>query len=220
MSAWSLTGRRRGRPRPRRTPGTASRVGASIMLSCRLAPDSVAPSGVPSRSTTRCRFDSGLPRSVGFGPICDPPFWPQRSHCRASSGSSRGVQHRPAVPEARGAADPRPRPPASRASAASTSCPSNRSRRAASPTECRTAEQTRSRPVRPDRRGAGARPSVETAAVATGAQSTPTTHRKRELSPSPINAPNAVLLGALRVVDGATLALLCDLRRELPSLPP
>jgi hypothetical protein len=167
------------------------------MLSCRLAPDSVTPSGVPSRSTTRWRFEPGLPRSVGFGPICDPPFWPQRSHRPASRGSSRDARHRPAVPEARGAADPRRRPPASRASAASTSCPSSQSRQAASPTQCRTPERTRSQPARPDRRGAGARPSVETAAAATRARSTPTTHRKREVFPSAVNARNTVLLRAL-----------------------
>jgi hypothetical protein len=32
-----------------------------------------ATSGMPGRSTTICRFAPGLPRSVGFGPICSPP---------------------------------------------------------------------------------------------------------------------------------------------------
>ena len=63
-----------GPPRPHRTPGTASKVDANIMLSWRLAGLKRIPKGVPRRSTTRWRFVPGLPRSVGFGPISVPPF--------------------------------------------------------------------------------------------------------------------------------------------------
>ena len=79
MSAWSLAGLRRGRPRRlARTPGTASSVGTSMRLSWRLAPLSVRPSGVPRAFVRRWRFVPGLPRSVGFGPTSSPP-----SHVRS-----------------------------------------------------------------------------------------------------------------------------------------
>ena len=77
LSAWSLPGRLRGRPRcPDRAPGTASSVGAGAMLSWRFAPVRVRPSGVPRRSVTQCRLVPGRPRSVGFGPISAPPSCP------------------------------------------------------------------------------------------------------------------------------------------------
>jgi hypothetical protein len=67
LSAWSLCGLRRGRPRGPRTAGQASRVAASFQLSCRLAPLSVRPSSVPSSSTTKCRFVPASPRSGALG---------------------------------------------------------------------------------------------------------------------------------------------------------
>ncbi len=50
-------------------------MSASIMLSWTLATVSRAASGIPRRSGTRYRFVPGLPRSVGFGPEADPPFF-------------------------------------------------------------------------------------------------------------------------------------------------
>lgn len=50
--------------------------GYSIALSWRLAPVIVRPSGVPRASTTRWRLVPSLLRSVGFGPVAEPLFWP------------------------------------------------------------------------------------------------------------------------------------------------
>jgi hypothetical protein len=75
LSAWSFLGRLRGRPRPCRTPGTASRVGASMRLSCRLAGLRRTPRGVPFRSTTRWRFVPGWARDPsGWDRSRPPPF--------------------------------------------------------------------------------------------------------------------------------------------------
>ena len=88
LSARSLSGRRRGRPgRPDRTGGIASRVGASIRLSCRLAPLRARPSGVPRASVTAWRLLPGLPRSVGFGPVSARPFSPARWRFRRHAGA-------------------------------------------------------------------------------------------------------------------------------------
>ncbi len=95
FAACSLSGLRRGRPRcPVRTPGTASRVAASIRLSWPLAPVSLRPGGVPFASTTRWRFVPGLPRSAGLGPVAVPPFWlalarAARDQSSASASCSR-----------------------------------------------------------------------------------------------------------------------------------
>ena len=115
MSAWSLPGRLRGRPRPWRTLGTASRAGASIMLSCRLAGLRRTPSGVPRRSTTRWRFVPGFPRSVGFGPVSAPPFSRQLRRYQGTLGSSPVVPHPRGAPEERGEAWSRHRLSASHA---------------------------------------------------------------------------------------------------------
>ena len=136
---WSLSGRVLGRPRPWRTPGPASRVGASMRPSWRLAGLRRTPSGVSRRSTTRWRFVPGLPRSVGFGPVSAPPLLPPPWHRRARPGSSPAAHHRPGAPGARGEAWPRRQPPASRASAARTSSPSSPARAAAFPTGCQIA---------------------------------------------------------------------------------
>ena len=86
LSAWSLRGRRRGRPRPRRTPGTTSRTAASIGLVVAVGPARASkPSGVPWASTTRWRLRS---------PACPGPLGSARSSCAATSapfcGTGRG----------------------------------------------------------------------------------------------------------------------------------
>ena len=70
----------------------------------------------------RWRFVPGLPRSVGFGPTASPPFWPGCWRCPGWPGSSRSGRLRPGGRAGPGAGGPRPRPPASRAAAASRSC--------------------------------------------------------------------------------------------------
>src|SRR5215204_7156412 len=56
--------------------GIASTRGSSCVESCVLAAERRTASGMPLRSTTKWYLEPGLPRSVGFGPVCSPPFCP------------------------------------------------------------------------------------------------------------------------------------------------
>lgn len=79
LSPWSLAGRSRGRPGFARGPmmgGIASTRGSSWVESWALAAQSRTAKGMPFRSTTRWYVEPTLPRSVGFGPVCSPPFRP------------------------------------------------------------------------------------------------------------------------------------------------
>ncbi len=96
----------------------------------------VRPSGVPSASTTRCRLVPALPRSVGLGPVSEPPFRLVWRHCRARPGASPGDPPRAAVPAAPDAAPPKHRRRATPPAAASTSCRCSPSRRARPATGC------------------------------------------------------------------------------------
>jgi hypothetical protein len=142
-----LSGRRRGRPlRPLRKAGMASRVGAIITLSCRLAPLRQTPSGVPRASVTGWRFVPALPRSVGFGPVAEPLFWPGQRRCPSSPASSQFHPPRVGAPGAPDAGGPTRRPLANRADAASNSSRSRSpSPLAASPRGCLSAAQTECR---------------------------------------------------------------------------
>lgn len=76
LSACTFQGVLRGRPaRLRLTGGIASRSGSNARLSWTLAALSRTASGMPFRSTMRCRLLPGRPRSVGFGPVCSPPLF-------------------------------------------------------------------------------------------------------------------------------------------------
>ena len=92
LSACSLAGRLRGRPGFPRGPmigGIASTSGKNWVASWALAAERRTASGKPLRSTTRGYLEPGLPRSVGFGPVCSPPFWPARSDDPRSPVTSR-----------------------------------------------------------------------------------------------------------------------------------
>jgi hypothetical protein len=81
LSPCSLAGRFRGRPGLPRGPmmgGIASTNGSSWVESCALAVESRTASGMPFRSTTTWYLVPAFPRSVGFGPVCSPPFSPGR----------------------------------------------------------------------------------------------------------------------------------------------
>jgi hypothetical protein len=121
LSPCSLAGRFRGRPGFPRGPmigGIASTSGRRCVASWALAGERRTDSGMPFRSTTRWYFEPGLPRSVGFGPDCSPPFWPARSGCRRLHGTSRWRPHRPTNSAVFRVAVPRPRLPANHAAAA------------------------------------------------------------------------------------------------------
>ncbi len=154
--------------------GMASTVRAISGLSWQLAPVRTRPSGVTRASVIRWRLVPALPRSVGFGPVADPLFWPARSRCRRSLGSSRS--HPPPVgaragPDASAATR---RPLASRAAGANSSCRSRiSSRPAASPRGCPSAARTECRSGQPDRPSGGARPSGEAGGAAEAGRSQP-----------------------------------------------
>ena len=153
LSAWSLTGLRRSRPRClARTPGTASRVGASMRLSWRLAPLSVRLSGMPRASVTKWRLVPGLPRSVGFGPTSAPPFLHPGCCCRALPGSSPGPPRLAGAPAAPGIAPARPQPRATRPASARRSCRGSPVRSAPRATGCPSAARTRCLSAPPVRR--------------------------------------------------------------------
>lgn len=70
----SFVGVQFGRPFARLPfrPGTAG-MASNAIESCRLAPVIVTARGMPRASTTMCRFEPSLPRSVGLGPVSWPP---------------------------------------------------------------------------------------------------------------------------------------------------
>ena len=76
VSACSLAGRQRGRPRPAwgwRRGGMASTSRARTVPSFTCAAVEQAASGTPRRSATRWWCVPGVPRSTGFGPVAPPP---------------------------------------------------------------------------------------------------------------------------------------------------
>jgi hypothetical protein len=122
LSACSLRGRRRGRPRGRRMLGILSSIGCSMFDSWALAGVSSIASGTPLPSTIRCCLVPSFPRSVGFGPVSWPPLLLARSTHRAPLATTQSDRLHPARRVEPGAAGPTLQPPANRATAASTSC--------------------------------------------------------------------------------------------------
>jgi hypothetical protein len=76
--------------------GMASIRGSSWVESWAFAAESRMANGIPLRSTTRLYLEPDLPRSVGLGPICSPPFGPDAD----------AVQARPAPVDGRFVAEP------------------------------------------------------------------------------------------------------------------
>lgn len=101
LSARSLTGRRRRGPRRDRTAGMPRMSGLRARLSCMFAPDTATASGMPWASDSTCSLLPFLPRSTGFDPVSDPPFfWRERRPRRRSPRSSPprpGPRVRPAL---------------------------------------------------------------------------------------------------------------------------
>jgi hypothetical protein len=56
--------------------GMAMTKGVSAAASLVLAADTATDSGIPARSDKTWILDPFLPRSTGFGPVMDSPFWP------------------------------------------------------------------------------------------------------------------------------------------------
>jgi hypothetical protein len=93
----------------------------------RLAADSPTANGMPHRSTSKWYLDPGVPRSVGFGPVRQPPAWRARSSCPGTPATSRAGRYGRAGPATGGRAAATSRRAANRAAAASRS-PDCRSR--------------------------------------------------------------------------------------------
>ena len=166
------------------------------MLSCRLAPESVRPSGVPLASVTMWRLVPGRPRSVGFGPVASPPFWPARWRCPTLPGASPRHQPRSAAPEEGDAAWPTHPPHATQPSGASTSCQSSQAPAAPRAIGCRCAVQTGCPQGLPGQMRVDARPSAWHARQAEAAQPKPNDRQKQE-APCQHNALKRVLSPSL-----------------------
>lgn len=144
LSACSFSGRRRGLPRrPFRTAGIASINVSKTLESCWFAGPIRAASGIPRRSTIRWCLLPARPRSVGFGPVSEPPFLPEGSRHPAKHATSP-VSLPPATrPTATGGRDPRPQ---ARASASTVASRSSRCRSpspvAGTPTGCPSSTRT------------------------------------------------------------------------------
>lgn len=191
----------------------ASRVGAIITLSCRLAPLRQTPSGVPRASVTRWRFVPALPRSVGFGPVAEPLFWPGQRRCPSSPASSRFHPPRVGAPGAPDAGGPTRRPPASRADAASNSSRSRSpSRLAASPTGCLSAARTECRSTQLGSRSADGRLSDVGGAAAEAAQSRSRDHRAEADEPSRPTPAHAIRARSVRRSKCGWVALPVEVR--------
>jgi hypothetical protein len=184
LSAWSLAGRRQGRPRPWHTGGTASIRTSKRRLSWMFAALRRRASGMPRASVMRWRLEPARPRSVGLGPVSSPPFWPEQTRCRRKHGSSRWHRPDPDGRAGRDAACPAHRRLASRAAVASTSSPTRSpSLAAAFPTANRSSKQTQCRSARPGAGLVAGRLSISAAPVVAAARSGSTIHRKREAWP-------------------------------------
>ncbi len=192
--------------------GTASKVGAIMRLSCRLAPLSVRPSGVPSPSTTRCRFVPDLPRSVGLGPVSAPPLWRTGRRCRAKPGSSPAGRRGAIAATASDAGPARPGPRATRPAGASRSCRCSPSRRARRATGSRFAARTGCPPAPPGPARADVRPSTSVARTATRARSPSRDRREQEALPLPLNTQNPVLSPVLSRTHSLSIRGGCGIR--------
>jgi hypothetical protein len=181
LSACSLAGRQRGRPgRPRgpSTAGMSSISGSNSSESWAFAAERRTASGIPLRSTTRWRFEPGLPRSVGFGPVLPPPFLPLRSHYPSLRGTSLSGRRPPASRAGCGAAAPT-RPLAANPATDASRSPRSPSRPpgAGTPTAAPSSARRRSRSDRLDPRRVADHPSASVAPSAAAARSPTTAHR-------------------------------------------
>ncbi len=107
-AARALTARRRQARSRGSQPGAERRSRAeSSSIVPRRVRAAVAPACTP---LFRWRFAPALPRSVGFGPVAEPLFWPGQRRCPSSLGSSRSRPPRAGAPRAPDAGAPTRRP--------------------------------------------------------------------------------------------------------------
>ena len=151
---------------------------------------------MPLASVRTWRFEPGLPRSVGFGPVCAPPFLPQPTRCRGRRAENRWRCGAPSGRGLRAGGGPRRRPPASPVGGANTSCRTHSpSPGAASPTGSPTAAR---RGCRSGPRGQADevdRPSASADQAAAAAPPPPKAHQGRGACSCP---PERTNLGFVR----------------------
>ncbi len=143
--------------------------------------------------TTRWRLVPALPRSIGLGPVSEPPFEPARRRCRAKPAANPGDPLRADAPAERGAGPPRPRRRATPPADASRSCRCSPSRLAHPATGCPSAAQRGCPPAPPGLILAACRLWDAPDRVATAARSPPRDRQELEEPPSAPNAQNKVL---------------------------
>lgn len=98
-----FAGRLRARPGKPSMAGIATMHFSNIMESCLLAPLTRIISGMPLASTTRCRLEPSLTRSMGSEPVCCSfgGLAPRSHRCGPSSNQSGHVRaYTPASPDA------------------------------------------------------------------------------------------------------------------------
>jgi hypothetical protein len=96
LSARSLAGLPRRRPRLDRTRGIRSTIGCSITESWVFPAETPVTSGIPFASEITWILDPFFPRSTGLRPVSDPPFRPD----------ARRVQNRRTPVQLTGASEP------------------------------------------------------------------------------------------------------------------
>ena len=182
-----------------------------MRLSCRFAPLMVRLSGVPSPSTTKCRFVPALPRSVGLGPVSAPPLRRARTRCRARPGSSPAGRRGAVAPTAPDATLAKPRPRAIRPAGASTSYRCTPSRQARPATGCQSAAQRGCQSTPHGPAHAVSRRSASAAQATIAAGSPPSGRRKQEALPSSLNAQSQV---SSPVLSSTRMRRVCKRRRH------
>jgi hypothetical protein len=137
--------------------GRASSIGSSMVLSCTFAAVRRERAGARWHQPGCAACCPACRDRSGSGPVASPPLLPGHPRRRANTGSSRSRSLAATGRAGRGATSPTHRLPASRASAASSSCPSrNPSLAAHLPGGCPICARTG--PVNAVRFGTGGRP--------------------------------------------------------------
>lgn len=148
-SVWTLLGRRRGRPRRPRTGTIRSTIMRSVTTSGTFDAVSIGGArGKPCRSTITWCLEPFFPRSVGFLPVCAPPFLRGHVQNRPTHVTSRSLLLVGAARVGAGGHVARRLRVASHGGVSSMSCRCTRSRAAGTPRGSRCAGRTPS-PRRP-----------------------------------------------------------------------
>jgi hypothetical protein len=179
LSASSLLGRLRRRPDGVRTGGMSSTTASSMATSGTLAAVTTAVSGRPFPSQASWILDPGLPRSTGFAPTWSPAFGAHAGRVHAGASSPAGRPDRAGPEPLGGAARTPPRWP-TRSTAATpwlgSRSPVPERQQAPRGWKCGPCRRLRRSSCRPEWCGPG-RPTRDEAAVAGGAQQSPTGRR-------------------------------------------